>query len=107
MGNRIGAKQDSTNFVLSVVALGRTRERHMSRRHTRRARIAETPHLVPALSDNEKGYEPDGQREIFELWVAVLTKMGTKRTSGKGGFIDSVAGLFEQSYGEVLQPIKP
>lgn len=33
--------------------------------------------------------------------------MGTKRASGGGGFIDSVVDLFELTYGEVLQPIKP
>ena len=73
----------------------------------KRARTAETPHLASALRDSEYDYELDGQREISEFRVEVLAKMGTKRTSGKGGFIDSVVDLFEQTYGEVLQPIKP
>lgn len=73
----------------------------------KRARTAETPHLASALSNNDYGFELDGQREISEFRVEVLSKMGTKRTSGKGGFIDSVVELFEHSYGEVLQPIKP
>ena len=33
--------------------------------------------------------------------------MGTKRSSGKGGFIDSVVGLFEETYGNLLQNVKP
>ena len=73
----------------------------------KRARSAETPHLASALGDSDYDYELDGQREISEFRVETLAKMGTKRTSGKGGFIDSVVFLFEQTYGEVLQPIKP
>jgi hypothetical protein len=72
----------------------------------KRARTSEIPHLVSSLHDGDYDYEVDGQREITEFRVEVLSKMGTKRTSGKSGFIDSVVDLFEQTYGEALQPMR-
>jgi len=71
------------------------------------ARAAEGPHEVENLLDKNYEYELDNSREIATVTVEVLTKMGTKRAAGKGGFIDSVVGLFEVTYGELLQNIKP
>ena len=71
------------------------------------ARTAESPHKVEDLLDKNYEYELDNSREIASVTVEVLAKMGTKRAAGKGGFIDSVVGLFEVTYGELLQNIKP
>ena len=73
----------------------------------KRARSSEAPHRVRDLMDGSYEFELDNSREISEFHVEVLAKMGTKRASGNGGFIDSVVDLFELTYGEVLQPIKP
>jgi hypothetical protein len=71
------------------------------------ARTAESPHKVEDLIDKNYEYELDNSREIASVTVEVLAKMGTKRSAGKSGFIDSVVGLFEVTYGELLQNIKP
>ena len=71
------------------------------------ARTAESPHRVEDLLDKDYEYELDNSREIASVTVEVLEKMGTKRAAGKGGFIDSVVGLFEVTYGELLQNIRP
>ena len=71
------------------------------------ARTPESPHKVEDLLDKNYEFELDNSREIASVTVEVLAKMGTKRSAGKGGFIDSVVGLFEVTYGELLQNIKP
>ena len=71
------------------------------------ARVAEAPHLLSDLNRKDYEYELDKVREISDFRVDVMTKMGTKRSSGQGGFIDSVVDLFEAVYGGALQPVKP
>jgi len=73
----------------------------------KRARSSESPHRVRDLMDGSYEFDLDDSREISEFHVEVLAKMGTKRASGSGSFIDSVVDLFELTYGEALQPIKP
>lgn len=71
------------------------------------ARLSEQPHKLADL--REKTYEFDlaNDREIVSLRVEIMRKMGTKRSSGQGGFIDSVVDLFEEFYGSVLQKVSP
>lgn len=73
----------------------------------KRARISERPHSHQDLTDKSYEYELDSSREISTFTIEVVRKMGTKRASGKGSFIDSVVDLFEETYGELLQKIKP
>ena len=71
------------------------------------ARIPESPHSHQNLSDKNYEYELDNSRELSIFTIEVVRNMGTKRSSGKGGFIDSVVGLFEETYGNLLQNVKP
>ena len=73
----------------------------------KRARVSESPHSLADLRDKTYEFELDNAREIQSFKIELVGKMGTKRTSGKGSFIDSVVDLYEKTYGEVLQPIKP
>ena len=73
----------------------------------KRARSSEAPHRARDLMDGSYEFDLDNSREISEFHVEVIAKMGTKRAAGGGGFIDSIVDLFELTYGEVLQPIKP
>ncbi|MEY4743749.1 MAG: hypothetical protein RIR34_1088 [Actinomycetota bacterium] len=62
--------------------------------------------LSDALSDPKK-LVPSEEREIVSFRVTTITKMGSKRGSGAGSFIQSVADAVENTYGEVLQNIRP
>lgn len=73
----------------------------------KRARVSESPHSLGDLRDKTYEYDLDNDREIQSFKIELVSKMGTKRSSGKGSFIDSVVDLYEKTYGEVLQPIKP
>ena len=73
----------------------------------KRARVGEKAHLVADLADKSYEYEVDNSREVTVFTVELMAKMGTKRTAGQGGFITSVVNLFELSYGQILQPIRP
>lgn len=73
----------------------------------KRARSAERTFSLVDLLDKSFEFEIDNTKEISHFSVEVLSKMGTKRGPGKGGFIDSVVDLFELTYGSVLQNIRP
>lgn len=72
----------------------------------KRARAAEPPHKLGDLRERGYDFELDKAREIQSFKVETVGKMGTKRGSGKGAFIDSVVDLYESTYGGVLQPVK-
>ena len=71
------------------------------------ARVPETSHSHQSLTDKSYEYELDNARELSTFTIEVVRKMGTKRSAGKGAFIDSVVELFENTYGGLLQNIKP
>lgn len=71
------------------------------------SRVPESPHLLGDLLSKSYEYDLDNSKQIASITVEILSKMGSKRFSGKGGFIDSVLNLFEKSYGQLLQNIKP
>jgi len=72
----------------------------------KRARAAEQPHELSNLRDSSYEFDLDKSREVHLFRVEMVEKMGSKRGSGKGAFIDSVVDLYEKTYGEVLQPVK-
>jgi len=71
------------------------------------SRTREKPHAVADLLD--KAYEFDllNEKEITSFTIELTSKLGTKRTSGDGGLIDSVVDAFERFYGEVLENFRP
>lgn len=73
----------------------------------KRARASEKPELVSNLSSDNFDFELDKSREISLFTVDLISKMGTKRSVGKGSFIDSVVDSIQLGYGELLQKIKP
>ena len=106
----LDAPQDRKNkpritWILSQ--LKKAPEETLVRWSYKRARVSESPHSLGNLRDKEYDYELDNSREIQSFKIERVSKMGTKRSSGKGSFIDSVVDLYEKTYGEVLQPVKP
>ena len=106
----LDAPQDRKNkpritWILSQ--LKKAPEETLVRWSYKRARVSESPHSLGNLRDKEYDYELDNSREIQSFKIELVSKMGTKRSSGKGSFIDSVVDLYEKTYGEVLQPVKP
>lgn len=71
------------------------------------ARVSEQPHKLADLREKTYEFDMPNDREIVSLRVEIMRTMGTKRSSGKGGFIDSVVDLFEEFYGSVLQKVSP
>jgi hypothetical protein len=67
---------------------------------------AEVSLLSDALVDPKK-LIPSGDREIVSFKITTVAKMGSKRGSGSGSFIDSVTGAVETTYGSILQGIRP
>ena len=72
----------------------------------KRARASENAFLASDLADKTFEYQLDNSREISSFTIELVTKMGTKRGSGQGGFIDSVVDACELAYGTLLQGIK-
>jgi len=73
----------------------------------KRARNSEKTLPISGLITGDVEYELDNSREIASFTVDVVSKMGTKRSAGSGGFIDSVVELIEETYGNLLQTLKP
>lgn len=73
----------------------------------KRARTSEKPVPLVSLSDKEFDLELDNSREISGITIDVVSRMGTKRSSGSGSFIDSVVDLIALTYGSVLQGVRP
>ena len=72
----------------------------------KRARTSENAYLASDLADKTFEYQMDNSREISSFTVELVSKMGTKRGAGQGGFIDSVVDSCELVYGELLQGIR-
>jgi hypothetical protein len=62
--------------------------------------------LSDAVADPKK-LMPLGDKEIVSFKLTTSTKMGSKRGSGAGSFIQSVTDSVEQTYGSVLQGLRP
>jgi hypothetical protein len=73
----------------------------------KRSRTRERSHSVADLLDKNYEFELQNDREITSFTIELITKMGTKRSSGAGGFIDSVVAAYEGFYGQVLQGFRP
>lgn len=70
-----------------------------------RASVGPTELLGKARED-AASLVPDSGREIKSFTVTVKTPMGSKRSAGRGGFIDSVLACVNTSYSEVGQTLK-
>lgn len=109
-GSGIGAPADGKNKTKIAWLLRQLRtappgtQIQWSYKH---ARVAEQPHRVVDLEDKDYDYQLHNDREIVAFRVELMAKMGTKRSSGSGSFIDSVVDLFELFYGQILQNLKP
>lgn len=62
--------------------------------------------LSDAQFDSKKLLPPD-DKEIVNFKLTTTTKMGSKRGSGAGSFIQSVTDAVELTYGTVLQGLRP
>lgn len=70
-----------------------------------RASVGPTELLGKARED-AASLVPDSGREIKSFTVTVKAPMGSKRSAGRGGFIDSVLTCVNTSYSEVGQTLK-
>jgi hypothetical protein len=62
--------------------------------------------LSEAVTDPKK-LIPSDDKEIVSFKITTSTKMGSKRGSGAGSFIQSVTDAVENTYGTVLQGLRP
>jgi hypothetical protein len=62
--------------------------------------------LSDAMAD-PKRLIPADDKEIVSFKITTSAKMGAKRGSGAGSFIQSVTDAVEQTYGSVLQGLRP
>jgi hypothetical protein len=65
---------------------------------------------VALLSDvvlDVKKLIPADEKEIVSFKLTTSTKLGSKRGSGAGSFIQSVTDAVEQTYGSILQGLRP
>lgn len=69
-------------------------------------RQAEAVALVEEALEDPKILLPASNREVSEFRLVSISKMGAKRGSGTGSFIDSVVDAVEDCYARVLQPIR-
>ncbi|CAM9737349.1 unnamed protein product, partial [Phaeothamnion confervicola] len=49
----------------------------------------------------------DGKTDLRRFRIGAQSQLGTKRSAGRGGFIDSVLGAIDGFYGTVLQDLRP
>lgn len=71
-----------------------------------RSRVA-TAELLRDLRDSPAKLVGDPSKELRTFTVARTFPMGSKRGSGRGGFIDSVLNAVETTYEEIGQVLKP
>lgn len=101
---RIGRNSSRINWLLRQI--GKAPEGTLVSWAYKRSRSYEAPHRVNDLVDKNYKFDLPKVREISEFRVETIARMGTKRASGNGSFIDSVVDLFELVYGELLQDIR-
>jgi hypothetical protein len=66
-----------------------------------------TSELLGVVRENPAGLIEDPKREFRMFRIAATSPMGTKRGTGRGGFIDGVMAAFDGFYGGVVQQISP
>jgi hypothetical protein len=71
------------------------------------ARGAGTAALLAAVRTDAATLISDPKRELRAFRIAQSFPMGSKRGSGRGGFIDSVSGAIDTFYETVVQNLKP
>jgi hypothetical protein len=65
-----------------------------------------TAELLRDVRDNPGLLVADPKKELRGFRLALTSPMGSKRSRGRGGFIDSVLNAIDEFYGEVLQHLK-
>jgi len=63
--------------------------------------------LLGEVRDDPSSLITDPPRELRLFRIAATTPMGTKRNTGRGGFIDSVLTSIDGFYGAVVQQVRP
>lgn len=66
-----------------------------------------TSELLRVIRDNPAALIDDPKRDFRLFRVAATSPMGTKRGTGRGGFIDSVLTALDGFYGSVVQQLRP
>ncbi|HLS44119.1 MAG TPA: hypothetical protein VK045_01675 [Ornithinicoccus sp.] len=70
------------------------------------SRAASAAELLGKVREKPDLLVADPKKEIRSFRVAISTPMGTKKGRGRGAFIDSVVGLMDQFYSDVVQHLK-
>jgi hypothetical protein len=63
--------------------------------------------LLRAVRENPGVLIEDANHELRSFRLAASSKLGTKRGTGRGAFIDSVLSTIDGFYGSVLQELRP
>lgn len=66
-----------------------------------------TSELLRAVRENPAALVGDPKRDLRTFRVAASSPMGTKRGTGRGGFIDSVLTAVDGFYEHVVQQLRP
>lgn len=62
--------------------------------------------LLGKVREDPNTLVADPKRDIKTFRIALSAPMGTKRSTGKGSFIDSTLDLVDNFYGDVVQHLK-
>jgi hypothetical protein len=62
--------------------------------------------LLGTVRENPSSLITDPKKDLRSFRVAMSAAMGTKRSRGRGSFIDSVLDLMDVFYGDVVQHLK-
>jgi hypothetical protein len=74
--------------------------------HAANAR-ASTSELLRVVRDDPARLIGDSKRELRTFRIAATSPLGTKRGTGRGGFIDSVLAAIDGFYAQVVQQLRP
>jgi hypothetical protein len=66
-----------------------------------------TSELLSTLRVDPAKLLPDAKIDLRRFRVSATSQLGTKRSTGRGGFIDSVLGAVDGFYESVLQGLRP
>lgn len=66
-----------------------------------------TSELLRTVREDPAVLIADAKRELRTFRVAATSPLGTKRGTGRGGFIDSVLAALDGFYGAVVQQLRP
>jgi len=71
------------------------------------ARGSSTAELLRNVRENPACLVADASRELRSFRIATTTQLGTKRSRGRGAFIDSVINSVNTFYADVLESLRP